>query len=190
MFDTEFRRSMMENALGELVKELEKCVPEDVKEDLHKMAACQARITARIRWNKALSSEDVKLYNDMCYKHFGKMQDGEEFTKEEPEPEEVPPTHPVRQKRPGGTPTVCDMKAEDIVNNYIVDHLDKSDPVPSFEVYIVWKCKTLQNWKWLLASTLPDSMYYELTYNGDKGEYYLDAYRKVENKVIKEGALL
>ena len=79
MFDPEFRRSMMENALGELIKELEKCVPEDVKEDLHKMAACQARITARIRRNKALSSEDVKLYNDMCYKHFAQQQDGGEW---------------------------------------------------------------------------------------------------------------
>lgn len=96
MFDTEFRRSMMEDALGELVKELEKCVPEDVKEDLHKMAACQARITARIRMSKALSSEDVKLYNELCYKHFGKMQDGEEFTKEEPKPETKTP---VTQRR-------------------------------------------------------------------------------------------
>ena len=28
-------------------------------------------------------------------------------------------------------------------------------------------------------------MYYELTYNGDKEEWYLDAYKKFENKVIK-----
>jgi hypothetical protein len=27
-------------------------------------------------------------------------------------------------------------------------------------------------------------MYYELTYNGDKGEWYLDAYKKFENRVI------
>lgn len=165
-------------------------LPNEVKKDLMEMACIQTEIVERIKHDKALNQKTVSRYNELCYKHFSKVQDGGEFTKEEPEPEEVPPTHPVRQKRPGGTPTVCDMKAEDIVNNYIVDHLDKSDPVPNFEVYIVWKCKTLQNWKWLLASTLPDSMYYELTYNGDKGEYYLDAYRKVENKVIKEGTLL
>ena len=29
-------------------------------------------------------------------------------------------------------------------------------------------------------------MYYELTYNGDKHEYYLDAYRKVQNVVVPE----
>lgn len=27
-------------------------------------------------------------------------------------------------------------------------------------------------------------MYYELTYNGDKQEWYLDAYKKFENRVI------
>ena len=77
-----------------------------------------------------------------------------------------------------------DNKAFEIVRKYILDHLDKSDATPEFEVYIVWKCKALQNWKYLLASTLPDGMYYELTYNGDKKEWYLDAYKKFENRVI------
>lgn len=77
-----------------------------------------------------------------------------------------------------------DNKALEIVRNYISEHFDKSDDIPVFEVYIVWKCKALQNWKYLLASTLPDGMYYELTYNGDKKEWYLDAYKKFENRVI------
>lgn len=77
-----------------------------------------------------------------------------------------------------------DNKALEIVRNYILEHLDKSDAMSGFEVYIVWKCKALQNWKYLLASTLPDGMYYELTYNGDKKEWYLDAYKKFENRVI------
>ena len=74
-----------------------------------------------------------------------------------------------------------DTEAIMIVENYIVEHLDKSDPEPEFEVYIVWKCKALQNWKYLLSSSLFDGMYYELTYNGDKKEWYLDAYKKFEN---------
>ena len=77
-----------------------------------------------------------------------------------------------------------DNTALEIVRNYILDHLDKSDPVPDFEVYIVWKCKALQNWKYLISSTLFDGMYYELTYNGDKQEWYLDAYKKFSNQVI------
>ena len=80
-----------------------------------------------------------------------------------------------------------DSKAVAIVMEYIQKHLDKSDPVPCFDVYIVWKCKTLQNWKYLISSTLFDGMYYELTYNGDKGEWYLDAYKKFENLVIQGG---
>lgn len=77
-------------------------------------------------------------------------------------------------------------KAQAIVHNYIMNHLDKSDGVPKFEVYTVWKCKALQNWKFLISSSLLDGMYYELTFNGDKGEWYLDAYKKFENQVIQE----
>lgn len=77
-----------------------------------------------------------------------------------------------------------DKKATEIVRNYIVEHLDKSDNNPEFEIYIVWKCKILQNWKYLLSSTLPDGMYYEVTYNGDVNEFYLDAYKKFENRKI------
>ena len=77
-----------------------------------------------------------------------------------------------------------DQFALKIVSDYVRDHLDKSDPKVEFEVYIVWKCKALQNWKYLLSTDLPDGMYYELTYNGDKNEWYLDAYKKFENRVI------
>lgn len=79
-----------------------------------------------------------------------------------------------------------DNKAIQIVTDYISRHLDKSDDPIKFEVYTVWKAKALQNWKFLLSSTLPDGMYYELTYNGDKREWYLDAYKKFENVVISE----
>ena len=79
-----------------------------------------------------------------------------------------------------------DEKALEIVRHYINSHLDKSDPAPVFDLYIVWKSKVLQNWKYLISSTLHDGMYYELTYNGDKLEWYLDAYKKFENQCIKE----
>lgn len=72
-----------------------------------------------------------------------------------------------------------------IVQKYIYEHLDKSDNIPNFEVYTVWKCKALQNWKFLISSTLIDGMYYEVTFNGDKDEWYLDAYKKFENRCIR-----
>lgn len=78
-----------------------------------------------------------------------------------------------------------DEKALEIVRQYILGHLDKSDPTPEFQVYVVWKAKALQNWKYLISSSLFDGMYYELTFNGDAGEWYLDAYKKFENRVIK-----
>ena len=78
-----------------------------------------------------------------------------------------------------------DNKAIELVRKYIVDHLDKSDNMPRFKVFVVWKCKALQNWKYLLSSTLFDGMYYEITYNGDKKEWYLDAHKKFDNKCIK-----
>ena len=77
-----------------------------------------------------------------------------------------------------------DEKAKEIVMNYAAEHLDKSDPAVEFEVFIVWKCKTLQNWKYLISTTLNDGMYYEVTFNGDKAEWYLDAYKKFENRRI------
>ncbi len=79
-----------------------------------------------------------------------------------------------------------DERAIQIVLSYVAEHLDKSDQEPDFEVYIVWKCKTLQNWKYLISTSLFDGMYYELTYNGDKKEWYLDAYKKFENKKISD----
>ena len=53
------------------------------------------------------------------------------------------------------------------------------------DVFVVWLCKTLQNNKALLSTTVWDGMYYEVTYNGDKKEMYLDAYKKWDNKCIK-----
>lgn len=71
-----------------------------------------------------------------------------------------------------------------VVKDYIEEHLDKSEEKPFYEVFIVWSCKTLQNNKALISSSLSDGMYYECTYNGDKKELYLDAFKKFENRCI------
>lgn len=86
-------------------------------------------------------------------------------------------------------------QARTLVYTYAKNKLDKSDGHLNIQfglddVYIVWFCKTLQNWKCLLSSTLPDGMYYEVTYNGDKDEFYLDAYKKFENVKIANGSEL
>ncbi len=76
-------------------------------------------------------------------------------------------------------------KAKELVKEYAIEHFDKSDETPEFNVFIVWSCKTLQNSKVLLSTTLFDGMYYEVTLNGDKKEIYFDAYKKFENKCIR-----
>lgn len=76
-------------------------------------------------------------------------------------------------------------KCKELVKNYTLEHVDKTDVVPNFDVFVVLSCKTLQNHKALLSTTLSDGMYYELTYNGNKKELYFDAYKKFENKCIK-----
>ena len=80
--------------------------------------------------------------------------------------------------------TTMRAKACRIVSNYVVEHIDKTDKVPVFQVYIVWQYKTLQNWKFLISTDIPDDMYYEVTYNGDKDKWYLNAYKKLENRCI------
>ena len=73
-----------------------------------------------------------------------------------------------------------------VVVDYFNSIVDRTDNMQLTEdnVYIVWFSKTLQNFKALLSTTVSDGMYYEITYNGDKNELYLDAYKKWENKKI------
>lgn len=73
--------------------------------------------------------------------------------------------------------------AKEIVQDYVQSRLDKSDNnlINLDQIYVVWFSKTLQNWKCLISTTLPDGMYYEVTHNGDTNETYLDAYKKWEN---------
>lgn len=70
-------------------------------------------------------------------------------------------------------------KAKQLVVDYYNEQMDKK--ITAADVYVVWFCKTLQNWKALLSTPFSDDMYFELTYNGDKHETYIDAYRKQTN---------
>lgn len=85
-----------------------------------------------------------------------------------------------------GIGTLRQQVAIDLVRGYIEDHLDKSDLPPEFDVYVVWFSKTLQHQKALVSSSLHDGMYYEVTFNGDTNEAYLDAYKKFEHVCIKD----
>lgn len=79
-------------------------------------------------------------------------------------------------------------KAKQIVINYYNERVEITDnkKLTESEVFVVWFSKTLQNWKALISTTISDGMYYEVTYNGDKKETYLDAYIKWENVCVKD----
>jgi hypothetical protein len=81
-------------------------------------------------------------------------------------------------------------KARRYVFEYVKSRLEITDRHITFsleEVYVVWFCKTLQNWKCCISTTLPDGMYYEVTHDGDKKKTYVDAYKKWNNVTISEG---
>lgn len=73
------------------------------------------------------------------------------------------------------------------VIEYFNEHSDKTKKteISKEDVFVVWSCKTLQNNKALLSTVVSDGMYYEITFNGNKKELYLDAYKKWENICIK-----
>lgn len=80
-------------------------------------------------------------------------------------------------------------KAKNIVFNYYnLDTAAPEDPEPITmdEIFVVWFSKTLQNWKALVSTTRPNGLYYEVTYNGDKKETYLDVYAKIGNTAIAD----
>lgn len=78
-------------------------------------------------------------------------------------------------------------KARRIIMNYFNDHVNVTDGkrLTMDDVFVVWFAKTLQNWKCLVSTTVPDGMYYEVTHNGDKNETYVDVYKKWENYCVK-----
>lgn len=77
-------------------------------------------------------------------------------------------------------------KAKQIVVDYFNLHVDKTDnnEITLDDVYVVWFCKTLQNWKALVSTTISDGMYYEITHNGDTNVTYVDVYKKWENFTV------
>lgn len=54
------------------------------------------------------------------------------------------------------------------------------------KIRVVWFCKTLQNWKAMIADISDGGMFFEVTYNGNKSEAYIDAYKKFDNVYVKD----
>ena len=75
--------------------------------------------------------------------------------------------------------SLCKREVVEYANN-----LHPDCKITENDVYVVWLCKTLQNNKALLSTTVEDGVYYEITHNGNKGELYVDVYAKLQNYTV------
>lgn len=48
----------------------------------------------------------------------------------------------------------------------------------SDDVYVVWFCYILGGWKALVSTPVEDGRYYEVTYNHEKNERYVDVFKR------------
>lgn len=84
-----------------------------------------------------------------------------------------------------GTKEFLEWCTEEVIR-YFNSRVDKTDNkvLKEDDVFVVWNCKTLQNNKALLSTTVSDGLYYGFTFNGNKEELYMDVYKKWENICI------
>ena len=75
-------------------------------------------------------------------------------------------------------------KCVDLVKKYYKDELKTN--IEEDDIYIVWLAKVLQNNKALISTNIQDTRYFEITYNGDKKETYIDCYVKEKNICKKD----
>lgn len=61
-------------------------------------------------------------------------------------------------------------------------------PLNIKDLFIVWSCYILGNRKFLVGS-LSNNHYFEVTYNKEKDEWYVDEYEKVSNRLITDKTL-
>ena len=76
--------------------------------------------------------------------------------------------------------------AKSFVSQTVKEGLDPTDNVNFSEddVYVVTYSFVLGCQKAMLSTTLPDGKYYEVTYNPEKEELYLDSYVRISNKTF------
>ena len=81
--------------------------------------------------------------------------------------------------------SVCKKKLVEHYNSSVMEADQNLSTIDLSNVFVVWACKTLQNYKALLSTTVSgDGVYVEYTYNGDKQELYEDFYIKSTNRKI------
>lgn len=54
------------------------------------------------------------------------------------------------------------------------------------DVFVIWYCKTLENWKAVISAPYPGAPLIEVTYSGKNKDTNLDIYKKTEVVRIKD----
>ena len=78
-------------------------------------------------------------------------------------------------------------KAMSLVNDYINEHIDHSNPNAEPSLFVVWQATILDNYKCLIRSTLPRGAYFELTYDSAEKCWYFDVYQKIDHRLVDDG---
>jgi len=74
-----------------------------------------------------------------------------------------------------------ERKATELVYNSFTDYISSGE-----NLKLVWFCKTLQNWKAIIADVSEEGSLFEVSYNGDKKETYIDMYEKFKNVKVPD----
>lgn len=72
--------------------------------------------------------------------------------------------------------------AKQVVADYFEEHTGPKVAVD--DLYLVWFCKTLKNYKVMISTDVVNDIYFEVTFNGETNEIYLDVYTKQHNRAI------
>lgn len=83
-----------------------------------------------------------------------------------------------------GTKEFLEWCTEEVIRYFNSRAKTDNKTLKEEDVFVVWNCKTLQNNKALLSTTVSDGLYYEFTFNGNSEELYMDVYKKWENICI------
>lgn len=86
------------------------------------------------------------------------------------------------------TPENFQLKAKEVICKAYNGnaHSVKDERMYVEDLYVVWFCKTLQNWKCLISTDKIFNQYFEVTYDGDSHCTYLDTYTKAANLKIED----
>ena len=78
--------------------------------------------------------------------------------------------------------TMTDKDALGVIEDYIRNTYNINSYL--YRSFVIWKCKTIQNVKFIIGTNFNNNIY-ELTFNGDKNELYIDVYEKIDKVIFK-----